>query len=57
MGLKDTANYANLERILEELSYADEIMKKLNCRVIDTTNKAVEETASIILDCIQEYNK
>jgi len=57
MGLKDTANYANLERIYEELSYAEEIMKKLNCMVIDTTNKAVEETASIILDYIQEYNK
>lgn len=55
MGLKDTANYATLERILEELTYADEIMKKLNCRVIDTTDKAVEETASIILNYIQEY--
>ena len=57
MGLKDTANYANLERIYEELYYAEEIMKKLNCMVIDTTDKAVEETASIILDYIQEYNK
>ena len=55
MGLRDTANYATLERILDELTYADEIMKKLNCKVIDTTNKAVEETASIILNYIQEY--
>ncbi len=55
MGLKDTANYATFERILEELTYADEIMKKLNCKIIDTTNKAVEETASIILNYIQEY--
>lgn len=57
MGLRDTANYANLERILEELEYSEKIMKKLNCMVIDTTNKAVEETASIILDYIQENNK
>lgn len=57
MGLKDTANYANLERILQELDYAEKIMKKLNCKVIDTTNKAVEETANIILDYIDESNK
>ncbi len=50
LGLKDTANYANMERILEEIEYSNQIMKKLNCRIIDTTNKAVEETASIILD-------
>ncbi len=55
MGLKDTANYATFERILDELTYADEIMKKLNCKIIDTTDKAVEETASIILNYIQEY--
>ena len=50
LGLKDTANYANMERILEELEYSKQVMKKLNCRIIDTTNKAVEETASLILD-------
>ena len=50
LGLKDTANYANMERILEEIEYSNQVMKKLNCRVIDTTNKAVEETASLILD-------
>ncbi len=32
-------------------------MKELNCKVIDTTDKAVEETASIILDYISENNK
>lgn len=55
MGLKDTANYATMERIFEELEYAGNIMRKLNCKVIDTTDKAVEETASIILNYIQEY--
>ncbi len=57
MGLKDTANYANMERIFEELEYAQKIMKELKCKVIDTTDKAVEETASIILDYILETNK
>lgn len=57
MGLKDTANYANMERIFEELEYAQKIMKELKCKVIDTTDKAVEETASIIMDYIIETNK
>lgn len=50
LGLKDTAKYANMERIFEEVEYSKQIMKKLNCRILDTTNKAVEETASMILD-------
>jgi regulator of PEP synthase PpsR (kinase-PPPase family) len=57
MGLKDTANYANVERIFAELEYSQQVMKKLNCKIIDTTNKAVEETANIILDHIDDYNK
>lgn len=54
MGLRDTANYANMERIFEELEYSEKVMKNLKCKIIDTTNKAVEETASIILDYISE---
>lgn len=50
LGLKDTANYANMERIYKEVEYSKNIMSKLNCRIIDTTNKAVEETASVILE-------
>jgi hypothetical protein len=57
MGLKDTANYANMERIFAELEYAQKVMKDLKCKVIDTTDKAVEETASIILDYISENKK
>jgi regulator of PEP synthase PpsR (kinase-PPPase family) len=50
LGLKGQANYANYERILEELEYSDAIMKRLGCPVIDVTNKAVEETASKIME-------
>jgi len=49
LGLGASADYAKLNRIIEELSYAERIMKKLGCMVIDTTTRAVEETASIIL--------
>lgn len=57
MGLNDSANYANMERIFLELEYSKEIMKKINCKIIDTTDKAIEETANIILDYIEDNNK
>lgn len=49
LGLGASADYANINRILEELVYADQIIKKIGCTTIDTTTRAVEETASIIL--------
>jgi hypothetical protein len=54
LGLNDSANYASMERILQELEYADRIYKKLGCPVIDVSKKAVEETASIILQILKE---
>lgn len=53
LGLPDSALYATAERIGQELEYADQIMKRIGCRVIDVSNKAVEETASLILDYLQ----
>lgn len=49
LGLNDQASYANIERINEELAYFDKIVSKIGCKVIDVTNKAVEETANIII--------
>ncbi|PTQ57046.1 MAG: hypothetical protein BSOLF_2316 [Candidatus Carbobacillus altaicus] len=53
LGLTLQASYASLERILEELEYAEGIMRRLGCPVINVTNKAVEETASLILQMIK----
>jgi regulator of PEP synthase PpsR (kinase-PPPase family) len=50
MGLQPSSSYANLERIIEELDYAQEIMRKVGCPIIDITNKATEETAARVLD-------
>ncbi len=50
MGLSPTADYANLERILAELEYAADIMKRIGCRIIDVTNRAMEETAGKLLE-------
>jgi len=49
MGLQGNSSYASMERILEELDYAERIMERLKCPVVDVTNKAIEETASEIL--------
>ncbi|MGZ4161072.1 MAG: pyruvate, water dikinase regulatory protein [Neobacillus sp.] len=54
LGLNDQASYANIERIKEELTFFDKVVSKINCPVIDVTNKAVEETANVILNYIQK---
>jgi regulator of PEP synthase PpsR (kinase-PPPase family) len=50
LGLQGQASYAQPERILQELEFSDKVMRKLGCPVIDVTNRAVEETASKILE-------
>lgn len=54
LGLHNTATYAQLERILEEIEYAENIMKRIGCPIIDVSTKAVEETANIILEMIKK---
>jgi hypothetical protein len=53
LGLPSQAAYASMERIRKELDYAADIMKRLNCPVIDVTEKSIEETASLILNHLQ----
>ena len=50
LGLNGKAHYANIDRIKEELEYFDRIATKIGCRVIDVTNKAIEETANEIIN-------
>ena len=54
LGLKAQADYADLERIMEELDYSRRIMRRLQCKIFDVTNKAVEEVASKILNVVKE---
>jgi regulator of PEP synthase PpsR (kinase-PPPase family) len=49
LGLPRNTNYASLERILYEIDFAEKIMKKIGCPIIDVSNKAIEETAEIII--------
>lgn len=56
LGLPRASSYSSLERILEEIEYADRIMKRIGCIVIDVSNKAIEETAEIIIDYLKKMN-
>lgn len=54
LGLGNQAAYATIERIKQELEYFDQIVEKIGCEVIDVSNKAVEETANIILQMLKK---
>lgn len=54
MGLTDGANYADIRRIQEELEYARAIMQQLHCMIINVSNRAIEETASLILEYLRK---
>lgn len=42
--------YAGDARILEEFDFADKIIRRIGCKTIDITKRAIEDTALIILD-------
>lgn len=55
LGLNDGAIYANIERIKEELDFFEKVAGKIGCHVIDVSNKAVEETAGVILNKLYKH--
>jgi regulator of PEP synthase PpsR (kinase-PPPase family) len=57
LGLAGNAAYADVNRIKQELEYADKIMERIGCLVIDVSNKAVEETASLVMDHIHSKTR
>lgn len=56
VGLPPGAKYASLERISEELEYGHALMKQLGCAIIDVTDKAIEETAGMVLAHFDRIN-
>lgn len=56
LGLPDNAAYATPERIERELAYAQQVMEKLGCVVIDVSHRAVEETASLIMEAVGRHS-
>ena len=45
--------YASDGRILEEFEFSDKIIKKVGCKTINVTQRAIEDTALIILESIK----
>ncbi len=54
LGLENSADYADAERIEDELKYARRLMKKIGCTIFEVSNKAVEEVANRIIHIIKE---
>ncbi|WCN38788.1 pyruvate, water dikinase regulatory protein [Aneurinibacillus uraniidurans] len=54
LGLTAQANYASMERIKVELAYSRTILEKVGCPVLDVSNKAVEETAALIISMLKK---
>lgn len=50
LGLNDDANYAKINRIHEEIAHFHKVVDRIGCEVLDVTNRAVEETANIIMN-------
>lgn len=57
LGLPEPAQYASMERIMEELNYANSVMESFGCPVIDVTNRAIEETAGIITNWLYDQSE
>lgn len=57
LGLKDNANYAQLDRIESEIKHFKSVVSKIDCQVIDVTNRAVEETANVIITNMTNNSK
>jgi hypothetical protein len=53
MGVRGDSDYADIRRIQEELSYADRTFRELGCEVVNVTDRAIEETAVMILDQVR----
>jgi len=49
--------YASDSRILEEFDFAEKIMKRVGCKTIDVTQRAIEDTALIIIESIGRNSK
>ena len=56
MGLPTESTYSDLGRILDELDYAEKVMKKIGCPIINVSDRAIEETAEVIIRHLKKMN-
>lgn len=53
-GMNPETVYSDEERIEEELNYALQLYDELNCKIINVSNKSIEETAALIIGSLNE---
>jgi len=53
MGVQGDSEYSDLSRILAELAHAKKLYNELGCYVVDVTDRAVEETAAMVIEFVQ----
>lgn len=56
LGLPSNSSYSNIDRILLELEHAHSIIKRIGCPIIDVSERAIEETADIIIRHLKKIN-
>lgn len=49
-GLNPDTTYSDMDRIKEELAYANQLYEKIGCMVINVAHRSIEETATIIME-------
>ncbi len=54
IGFSNGESYTSIHRIIDELEYAEKIMRRLSCPIIDVSNKSIEETATVVMNIINE---
>lgn len=54
IGFENGSTYSSMGRIIEELDYAENVMKRVGCPVVDVSEKAIEESAEIIMEIARE---
>ena len=52
MGVPGRSNYTDVDRIQNELTYAESLYRELGCGVLDVTDRAVEETATLVMELV-----
>lgn len=54
MGAGGSSGYSDMTRIREELVFAQKLYRELGCEVLDVTDRAVEETATVVLEMVNK---
>ena len=52
MGVPGQSDYSDLHRIQDELTYAQRLYRELGCEVLDVTDRAIEETAAMVMELV-----